>query len=222
MNWILKLFFIGLVFVIGDILLCQVIVLNTGAKRLFWSAKTTPARETGLLLGTSPVLGDGSPNPFFVNRIEAASALYRAGKIHRIIASGDNSRPNYDEPSAMKLALIKHGVPAKAITLDYAGFRTLDSVVRAKRVFGADSLTIISQRFHVQRALLIADHYGMNAIGFCARDVSKKDAPKTYAREWKARVLVVLDLYVLKTQPHFQAGDANHDLSRSSAKGDRR
>lgn len=123
-----------------------------------------PSYEVGLLLGTSPSV-NGMNNIFFSTRIEAAKTLYERGKIQHILVSGDNATKSYNEPEAMKKALIKAGIPESAITLDYAGFRTLDSVVRAREIFGqADGFIIISQPFHVERALFLARANGIEAI----------------------------------------------------------
>jgi SanA protein len=125
---------------------------------------TIPVREVGLLLGTTPSIG-GINNLFYTTRIEAAKMLYERGKISHIIVSGDNSTAAYNEPEAMRKSLVKAGIPESDITLDYAGFRTLDSVVRARHVFSqTGGFTIISQPFHVERALFIARARHIEAI----------------------------------------------------------
>ena len=116
------------------------------------------------MLGTSPKLRNGEDNLYFLYRIQATADLYKAGKISYILISGDNSRSNYNEPESMKQALIRLGIPSKVIYLDYAGLRTLDSVVRAKKIFGQNSITIISQKFHNERAIFIAQAYGIDAL----------------------------------------------------------
>jgi len=194
---------VGLLAMMAFIAVCQWLVLRAGNGRLYDNVANTPQRDIGLLLGTSDKQGNGNSNPFFENRIAAAAALYQADKIRHILVSGDNSRKDYDEPAMMLRALVVAGVPKTAITLDYAGFRTLDSVVRAKEVFGLTQFTIISQRFHDQRSLMIARHYGIDAIGFCAGDIALRYGLKTQIREAFARVKAVLDLYVLNTQPKF-------------------
>jgi len=154
-----------------------------------------PANEVGLLLGTTPSV-NGMNNIFFTTRIEAAKTLYERGKIHHILVSGDNSTKAYNEPEAMRKALIKAGIPNSAITLDYAGFRTLDSVVRAKEVFGQGSgFTIISQPFHVERALFLAEANGIDAIGFGSANVSLERGMRTYIREIGARCIALYDAY---------------------------
>ncbi len=119
------------------------IVRSTSAE-IFSDYNQIPSNPVGLVLGTSSRRADGSPNPFFHNRMEAAARLYALGKIGHIIVSGDNRTRYYNEPLEMKRALVKLGVPDAAITLDYAGLRTLDSVVRSKEVFGQEHITIIT------------------------------------------------------------------------------
>ena len=156
-----------------------------------------PKNKVGLLLGTGKYAASGNINLFYKYRIDAAVKLYKAGKIKYILVSGDNSRKEYDEPSDFKNDLIIRGIPEDKIFLDYAGFRTLDSVVRAKEIFGQTSVTFISQKFHNQRAIYIADHYNIKAVGFNARDVYK-----SHFREYLARAKASLDL-VFNVQPKF-------------------
>jgi len=197
-----KLLFLALLAVIaGLFLLCQYFVSHAGGDRLYTSSAEVPARDFGLVLGTSEHLGGGGDNPYFKKRIEAAAELYRLGKVKRFLLSGDNRTINYNEPASMSRALIAHGVPKSAISLDEAGLRTLDSVVRANKVFGLERFTIISQRDHDERALLIARHYDIDAIAFAAGDVPLRYAVRSHIREWLARVKVVLDLYILHTEP---------------------
>ena len=131
--------------------------------------------------------------------------MYRAAKVKRLLVSGDNHVKGYDEPTDMKEALIAAGVPGETITLDYAGFRTLDSVVRARRVFGVRDVVIISERFHVQRALFLADRCGLSAVAFAAPDPARQWMLKVAPREQLACVKAVLDAYLLRTRPKFTA-----------------
>jgi len=204
LSWLsLKLLFVGLIPFLALLLVSQWLVLRVGKGRLYTNVDDVPSRDVGLLLGTSQKLGNGDDNWFFKHRIAAAVQLYKAGKVHSLLVSGDNRTRSYDEPAMMTKALMEAGVPQSALTVDDAGFRTLDSVVRAQKVFGLQRFTIISQRFHTQRALLIADTYGADTIGFCANDVAFHDSMRTYFREALARIKVVLDLYVLHTGPKF-------------------
>ncbi|MEQ8235383.1 MAG: ElyC/SanA/YdcF family protein [Syntrophomonadaceae bacterium] len=158
--------------------------------------------KVGLLLGTSKFLKSGKPNEFFFNRIDAAVRLYNENKIKYIIISGDNSHKSYNEPRDMKNELIKRGVPDTCIHLDYAGFRTLDSVVRAKEIFGQSSFIVISQKFHNERAVYIARKKGIKAYGYNAKDVSAYKGFKTKVRELIARDKAMLDL-LLRVKPKF-------------------
>jgi len=195
-------FLLMLVLLVGLLFLASNIALMlAGRDRLYTSVEAIPAQDAGLVLGTSARMDNGSANPFFKNRMDAAAELFRRGKVRHLLVSGDNRARDYNEPAAMREALLKRGVPARAITLDYAGVRTLDSIVRAKEIFGLGKFTIISQRDHDQRALLIAGHYGIDAIAFCAREVPLRLSVKTHIRESLARVKVVLDLYLLHTAP---------------------
>ncbi|WP_421753039.1 SanA/YdcF family protein [Croceimicrobium sp.] len=155
-----------------------------------------PSKKVALVLGTSEFLKNGSTNLYFKFRVEAIARLWKAGKIKYVLVSGDNSRKDYDEPSAMKEALVEKGVPASRIILDYAGFRTLDSVVRAKEVFGQDDILIVSQQFHVERALILADFKGIEAYGYNAVDVEVYSGFRTKVREYFARIKMWLDLLI--------------------------
>jgi SanA protein len=172
--------------------------------RVFHSVDAVPAREVGLVLGISKETRHGKPNLHFNQRIEAAAALYHAGKVRHLLVSGDNHIATYDEPTDMRNALMAAGVPANAITCDYAGFHTLDSVMRAQEVFGLSQCTIISEEFHCPRALWIAQQHGLDAIAFAAPDVSLKSwSLRAGIREQFARAWCGVDLYVLHRQPKF-------------------
>ena len=161
-----------------------------------------PNEKVGLLLGTSKILKSGWKNLYFFNRIDAAEQLYKSGKIKYILISGDNSTKDYSEPEDMQAELIKRGIPADKIVLDFAGFRTLDSVVRAKEIFGQNSFIIISQKFHNERAIFLARKYGIEAYGFNAKDVNKYFGFKTKVREYFARAKVFVD-FLLGVEPKF-------------------
>ena len=196
---ILGLLFILLVFVIFT---CNIIISNTADGKTFTDISSTPKNRVGLVLGTSNKLTNGSPNPYYTYRINATKALYNADKIEFILVSGDNGSIYYNEPDTFKKDLIKAGIPERAIFLDYAGFRTLDSMFRAKFIFGLNNVTVISQKFHNERAIYIAKQKGLNAIGFNAQDVSTSQGIKVQLREYLARVKVFIDM-LLNTQPKF-------------------
>lgn len=190
------------------ILLCTALVVNDylisqKAQEFVYSKVTEiPKNKVGLLLGTSKYMAKGGINLYYAYRIDAAVALFNAGKIDYILISGDNSHISYNEPDTFKKDLIKRGIPADRIVLDYAGFRTLDSVVRAKAIFGQHTITIISQQFHNERAIYIAKKYDIDAIAFNAQDVTNRYGLKTRLREYLARSKAFIDV-MLNVQPKF-------------------
>ncbi len=178
-------------------------VIRSTQSQLYSEVDATPQNDIGLLLGANKKSSGGGDNLYFKNRIKAASELFKAGKIKHIIVSGDNHIKEYDEATDMCDALIWEGVPDSCITLDYAGFRTFDSMVRCLKVFKQKNVTVISQEFHNQRAVFIGNYYEMNVIGFNAKDVPAKYSIKTAIREYFAKLKAVLDLYVFHTEPKF-------------------
>lgn len=151
-----------------------------------------------LVLGTSKLTEKGKENLFFRYRMEATARLFKEGKVKYIILSGNNDSEYYNEPLDMKKALLNLGVPENVMTLDYAGFRTFDSIIRCKLVFNQDNFTIISQNFHNARALYIARHEGINAIAFAAQDVPNGYSLRTLIREYLARPKAVLDVHLFR------------------------
>jgi SanA protein len=176
---------------------------NAAAAKIFRSTETIPTNDVALVLGTSKKTAHGNPNLHFSQRIEAATALFKSGKVRHLIVSSDNSAKNYDAPTDMRDALVAAGVPTNAITCDYAGFRTLDSVVRAKTVFGLTNLTIVTKDFHCPRAAWIAQRHGLNAVAFAAPGLGVRWSARVKVREALARTLCALDLYILNRQPKF-------------------
>jgi SanA protein len=162
-----------------------------------------PHRNVALLLGTAKYLRDGRENLFYTYRIKTIAELYAAGKASYILVSGDNSTVYYNEPQTMKNDLIAAGIPDSHVVEDFAGFRTLDSMVRSKRVFGQDSILVVSQRFHVERALFLGRARNIDAVGYCAADVPMGYGMKTRIREHFARIKLFVDLYLLNKQPKY-------------------
>jgi len=158
--------------------------------------------RAALVPGTSPWVRDGGPNIYFNGRIAAAAELFHSGRATFIIVSGDNEHKSYNEPREMRRALIAAGVPGDRIVFDFAGFRTLDSIVRAQKVFGQEQIVVVSQKFHNERAICLARHFGIDAIGYNA---TGPDKGLTWWRNWirerLARVQLLLDLYVYDTEP---------------------
>lgn len=189
--------FFGIVMLLAlsVIIVCQIAVTQAAKGRLYSDLDEIPHREVGLLLGTNPKGRTGRPNQFYCRRIDATVALYEAGKVDRIIISGAKRNEDYDEPEAMKAELVLRGVPDSILFLDGEGFRTINSVVRAKEEFGVDSLTIISQRFHNERTLFLAKHMGVDAIAYNAANTSSRRwKVLMFGRECLARVKAVFEV----------------------------
>ena len=199
---IARFFLIVSLLIVAVIYFSNSIIENNADGKLYNSTENTPKNKVGLLLGTVKYLSDGRINLYYQFRLDAAVELYKAGKIDFILVSGDNGSKGYDEPTDFKNDLIEAGIPENKIYLDYAGFRTLDSVVRVKEVFGQSSITIISQQFHNERALYLAQHFDIEAIGFNVKGVSGKKALKVQLREYLARVKVFVDI-LLGVDPKF-------------------
>ncbi|HWA35924.1 MAG TPA: ElyC/SanA/YdcF family protein [Cyclobacteriaceae bacterium] len=178
-------------------------VVSSTQASIFSDYSLVPSNPVGLVLGTSSRLANGMPNAFFDHRMQTAADLYHLRKISHIIVSGDNRTKFYNEPMEMKRALVKLGVPDSVITLDYAGLRTLDSVIRSKEIFGQNHITIITQPFHSYRALFISHYFDIDAVALVAPspDPDQQPSVKVYLREYLARAKAILDLYILKTSP---------------------
>lgn len=153
-----------------------------------------PKVKVGIVPGTIRYLASGQPNLYFSFRIDAAVRLYQSGKITHLLISGDNGRKGYNEPQDMKNALMEKGIPASSITLDYAGFDTYDSMIRAREVFGQHSYIVISQEFQNERAVYIARRFGIEAYGFNAKEVKNYGGVRTKMRESLARVKAFVEV----------------------------
>jgi SanA protein len=184
------------------IIVCNCWLLTASRARILPSGADVPECPAALVLGTAPRVGKWR-NPFFEGRMDAAAQLWRGGKVRHLLVSGDNSRSDYDEPSAMRDALIARGVPARAITLDYAGFRTLDSLVRAREIFGLHDLIVVTDDWHQPRALFLGKAAGLDALGVSSAELPWSISAKTRIREWLSRVKAVADVCLLRTRPKF-------------------
>lgn len=163
---------------------------------IYQNISTVPANDVALVLGTGPFTAKGHPNLHFTVRVNAAAKLYKSGKTKHLLLSGDNHIRGYDEPTEMKNALLKLGVPDAAMTLDYAGLRTLDSMERARKIFGQTNLTLITEEFHAARSIFLARHFGIHAVVCCAEQLPPEWNYTVDIRETIARVLAVFDVYV--------------------------
>lgn len=201
-----RLFILALllgIFVISFVLYANWKINSTTKNLITSDINKVPIENVGLVLGTSRDLRNGHMNPYFRYRIEAAVELYKAGKIKNILVSGDNSSKTYNEPEDMRNELLKAGIPEEDIYMDFAGLRTLDSVIRARDIFGQHEFTVISQQFHNERAVFIAREHGIKAFGYNAKDVNSKLGFKTQLREKFARAKVFWD-FLFGVEPKFK------------------
>jgi SanA protein len=171
--------------------------------KVYNSIEEVPERKIGLVLGCSKFLSNGRQNLYFQQRIDAAKELYFSDKVKFLLVSGDNSTKYYDEPTTMKKDLIALGVPGNKIYCDYAGLSTLDSVVRTKEVFKENQFIVISQGFHVRRAIYLGLAHDIDLIGYAPQGVSGIGSLKTELRECLARGKALLDVKFLNRQPKF-------------------
>jgi SanA protein len=202
-RWLKRIVFTGMVLallVAGFVAWANFAAVHAGRGKLFDDVSKVPAGKVALVFGTDDRV-QGRENLYFRYRIDAAEALWKAGKIRLILVSGDNSEKYYNEPEKMRRALILRGIPKDRIVCDYAGLRTLDSVVRAKEIFGLNDMVFVSQRFQNERAAYLAKANGISYCGFNARDVAAQSGLKTKLREVGARVKMWLDVRVLGTKP---------------------
>jgi SanA protein len=188
--------------IVSVVLLADVTISLSTGSQLYQDIESIPTQDTALVLGTSKYIRR-TLNPYYQYRIDAAIELYKKNKVTHFLLSGDNAHRSYNEPWTMKRDLLKAGIPEENITLDYAGFRTLDSVQRAKQIFEANRLTIVTQKFHCQRALFIANHFSMDTVCLVVPSPSGWANTKIRIREVLARTKAILDLYIFNVQPKF-------------------
>ncbi|WP_298895569.1 ElyC/SanA/YdcF family protein [uncultured Psychroserpens sp.] len=198
----LRLLVLLAVFILFALIITNYMVSYQAKDYIYDSVTDIPKNKVGLLLGTSKFLSNGNINLYYTYRINAAVALYNASKIEFVLISGDNGSKSYDEPTTFKTDLIAQGIPEDKIFLDYAGFRTLDSVIRSKKIFSQDSVTIISQQFHNERAIYLAKHNNINAIAYNAKDVQGRYGLKVQLREYLARAKASMDV-LFNVEPKF-------------------
>lgn len=175
-------------------------VERSAAPFVFATAGEVPARPVAIVPGAR-VDGRGRPTPILEDRLRCALDLYRAGRVERILASGDHGTPGYDEPNAMGRWLVRRGVRSADVYLDHAGVRTLDTMERAARVFEVRAAVVCTQRFHVHRAVFLARRAGIDAVGLLADRWEYRAARRDRAREVVARTVALLDSYVLGREP---------------------
>jgi len=190
-------------FALIGILMCNIWIVYSTDDKNYYSLEKLPSNDVGLVLGTSKAVQGGKTNLFYKYRMEAAARLYKEGKVKFLILSGNHDSVFYNEPNDMKKSLMRLGVPENVLILDYAGYRTYDSIIRCKEVFNQRKFTIISQPTHNARALFLANNLGLDAVAFAAQDV--QSGYKTYFREYLARPKAILDVYILDRAKYQEA-----------------
>ncbi len=203
---IIKLYrfiFYAFILGIGSIIACYFWISNSSSAYLYDNIQQVPHRQVGLILGTSKYLRKRQLNEYYEGRIKAAEKLYHAGKVDYFIVSGDNRAVNYNEPKQMTKDLVAAGIPKSHIQPDYAGIRTLDSILRTNKVFGHKDYLIISQKFHNERALFLAKHNGQQPIAFNAANPYSQNMTKIIIREVFARVKAVMDILFRAQARHY-------------------
>ncbi|MFD2915846.1 SanA/YdcF family protein [Psychroserpens luteus] len=198
----LKILLLLAIFILLGLMMTNYMINSQAEDYIYDSVEDIPENKVGLLLGTSKFLSNGNINLYYTYRINATVELYNARKIEFVLISGDNGSSSYDEPTTFKDDLIALGIPEDKIFLDYAGFRTLDSVIRSKEIFGQSSITIISQQFHNERAIYLAKHNNIKAVAFNAQDVSGRYGLKVQLREYLARAKASIDI-LFNVEPKF-------------------
>ncbi|SJZ40073.1 SanA protein [Enhydrobacter aerosaccus] len=198
----MRLALYGVLAVIGAVLLVALVAWMAqrrlealAAPFIVDDAAALPTVEVALVLGAAPIGPEGGPNRYFERRLDAAAALWSAGKAKYLLVSGDRRGPAYDEPTAMRAGLVGRGVPADVIYRDFAGVRTRDSILRAEEVFGQKRLIIVSQHFHLARAIFLAREEGIEAWGLAARDVDRPYSIFTTLRRYPSALRAYYDVW---------------------------
>ncbi|MBF0409729.1 MAG: YdcF family protein [Candidatus Riflebacteria bacterium] len=193
-----------LILIVAAVFLADSYIASFSQNYCYDEVEKIPEKKVALILGTSPVAASGRTNSFYKLRIDAAEVLYNAKKVQHFLVSGDNSTKEYDEPTCIRNDLIKRGIPAEIIYRDYAGFRTLDSIIRANRIFSLNDFIVVSQKFHNERAVFLARTNGLNAFGYNALLPDNGRIKASHKlRELLARAKAILDVFVLSTKPKF-------------------
>jgi len=201
------------------VIFCNLWVIFSTSGDVYEEAEGLRVNDVALVLGTSKWVATGRPNLHFQNRLKAAAELYAKGKVKHLLVSGDNATVYYNEPRDMKDTLLEMGVPKDAITSDFAGFRTFDSIVRAQKVFGLQRFTIVSDDFHVPRAVFLARSQSLDVTAFASAELALERSFKARSREWLARVKAVLDVYVIRAEPKFLGDPIEIEIDGAASGG---
>jgi SanA protein len=187
---------------VGVIATTNALVLRAAEHRVFETPAEVPYRPVAIVPGAR-VYASGNPSPVLEDRLATALELYRRGAVRRILVTGDNGAATYDEVTVMKRWLVARGVPDEHVVRDHAGFRTLDSMVRAVKVFQVERAVVCTQRFHLARSMFLARRYGLDAVGAEADRRPYPKALRDALREVAARAVAVSDVFITRRRPRF-------------------
>ncbi len=199
-----KIMKLGLLTLLGPVVVvsgASALISWRSRGRIYEEISEIPSHRVGIILGAS-VFSNGEPSLTLAHRLRAGLELYREKKVKQLIVSGDHGEASYDEPNVMRRWLMDHGIPSEAIFVDHAGFRTLDSMARARLVFGVDGAVICTQAFHLPRAIFLARHWKIDAVGLSA-EAYAPHRRINFLRETLAKTRAVIDVYLLGTQPRY-------------------
>ncbi|HEY9864851.1 MAG TPA: ElyC/SanA/YdcF family protein [Candidatus Obscuribacterales bacterium] len=194
--------------VLGTVLvpfLLTIYIKTVTNNRRFTQPETVPNKPVAIVFGAG-VWADGTPTPMLADRVEGAVELYRLGRVNKILMTGDNGTPEYNEVVAMQQYAERLGVPNKDIRLDYAGFSTYESCYRAKAIFGIERAVLITQKYHLPRAVYTCNQLGIESVGLGTPDWGKfrDDSMRFYTqREILAVIKAILELHIVRPKPTF-------------------
>ena len=200
--------FLGLLMVLGTVLvpfLLTIYIKTVTNNRRFTQPETVPNEPVAIVFGAG-VWADGTPTPMLADRVEGAAELYRLGRVNKILMTGDNGTLEYNEVVAMQQYAERLGVPNKDIKLDYAGFSTYESCYRAKAIFGIEKAVLITQKYHLPRAVYTCNNLGIDSVGLGTPDWGKfrNDSMRFYTqREILAVIKAILELHIIRPKPTF-------------------
>lgn len=188
---------------VAVIVACNAVVLHGSADLTWTRVQEVPARPVAIVFGAG-LNPDGSPSGMLADRIDGAMALLRAGRVRALLFTGDNGTVEYNELAAMLHYALEHGAPRGAITMDFAGFDTFDSCYRARAIFGVKAAVLVTQGFHLPRAVYLCRAMGIDAVGLAEPDWSKYEPRMMLGltlREWLARTRAVIDVALHRRAP---------------------
>lgn len=195
-----KILFIIGGLILGAILIVPPVIVHSGKHRIYKKVEDAEKTQVGIVFGAG-ILPDGTPTDMLMDRLDTAVELYKDEKIQKVVVSGDNRVSHYNEPQSMYDYLIENDIPEEDIERDYAGRRTYDTCYRAHEIFGIEKAILISQGYHLPRAIYLCEHFGIESTGLSATRHSYSGEPWFKTREIIALYASILDIYIIKPVP---------------------